>query len=448
LTLRSRAPILALVFVGGLLRVLLVLRAPTPYGYVFDFYHEGIQKLYVLKRLPTAADCWQCYHPPLFFVVSLPFYALGKWIAGGPMGLADPALRFAGVVPVVSGLITAFYGYRILRRFAIRGPELVVGTGLIVAFPCLFISTYGLEADILLTALMTAFTYYAVTFCRVSRPPDDRAAARIGLVAGLACSTKYTGLLAPAVLLIFTAARTALRPGQRRRVLREAAVALSLCFLIGGWKYIDNYRTHGTALFANGSASQGLAFAGRHSYASEYDFFSLRIGDLLALATRRVPPGELTDLPFYRSVWTTLHGMAWSDMSFFSDPSRHGFRGKPYPRKRLDPTLTGAVLILGLVPDVLAIIGFLVTLRRRVLLPVAVICAMTFAAYALWFIAQESWALKTKYILFLLPAYVLYALLGARWLSRRIPIVDTPVWALLYLLVVGAHLYLLDFVLS
>jgi hypothetical protein len=31
-----------------------------------------------------------------------------------------------------------------------------------------------------------------------------------------------------------------------------------------------------------------------------------------------------------------------------------------------------------------------------------------------WFLAQDSWALKTKYVLFLLPVYVLFALIGLR----------------------------------
>jgi hypothetical protein len=82
----------------------------------------------------------------------------------------------------------------------------------------------------------------------------------------------------------------------------------------------------------------------------------------------------------YCSYWTTLHAMAWGDMSFFSDPSRHGFRLKPYPSKRLNPWLASCVLILGLVPDGLAVIGFVVTLRRHVLWPVAATCVLTGAA--------------------------------------------------------------------
>jgi hypothetical protein len=70
---------------------------------------------------------------------------------------------------------------------------------------------------------------------------------------------------------------------------------------------------------------------------------------------------------------------------------------------------------------------------------------ITGAVYVVWFLAQESWALKTKYILFLLPAYVVYVLLGWRAVHRLAPAAGRIVWLALVALVVAAHLYLLDF---
>jgi hypothetical protein len=411
---------------------------------VYDFYHEGIQKFYVLGRLPIARDCWQCYHPPLFYLIGLPLYAWGKRMVAGPGGLADPALRFVGILSIASATTAAYYSVRILRLYRVRGAELIVGTGLILAFPCLFISTYGLEADILLTALMTAFMYYCVIFFRRSRPTDYLGAVRIGLIAGLACETKYTGLLAPAIFGTLTGLGIVAGP-QRGRLAREAAAVLVVCALVGSWKYVDNVQRYHTPLFANGQAQDGFAISGRPSFASAYDFHTLRVADLIALTRGHVPPGHLTDLPFYRSVFTTLHAMAWTDMSIFSDPSRHGFFREPYPRKRLNWRLASSVLMLGLVPNVLAAIGFLVTLHRRVVWPLAVTCVVTGSAYAAWFLAQKDWALKTKYILFLLPAYVLYALLGWRWLQRRTPLFGRIVGLALVVLVVAAYLYDLDF---
>jgi len=441
---REGAWLLALAAVAAVSRTLLAWRAPTPYGYVYDFYHEAIQRLYATGRLPASTDCWQCYHPPLHTWLGLPLYALGKKLAGGPGGLADPALRYVAVLSMVCGAIVAFVGYRILRLYRIRGAELIVGTGLLLSFPCLFISSYGIEADILLSAIMTIFTYYAVRFSARRRRASYLGAAGLGALAGLACATKYSGLVAPLILVVLAAERLAVGP-HRMRVARETAVALLACAAMGSWKYADNVRRYHTPLFANGSAQQGFALSERPNHIREYDFGSLRIHDLVRLAEGHVRPGPLTDRPFYRSVWTTLHGMAWGDMGMFSDPSRHGFPAHPYPAKALNAPLASSVLVLGLVPDALALLGFAVTFRRRAMRAVTVTCLVTAVSYVAWFVSQESWALKTKYILFLLPCYVLYAIFGWRWLERRSAIAGTAILWLLVLQLIAANLFLFDF---
>src|SRR5262249_62050325 len=108
---------------------------------------------------------------------------------------------------------------------------------------------------------------------------------------------------APASLVSLTGLLYARRPC-RRSLSQQAAIALVTCAAIGSWKYIDNIERSPTPLFANGSAQQGFVASNRTWYWREYDFHSLRIGELVKLAHGRVPPGHLTDLPFYHSVWT------------------------------------------------------------------------------------------------------------------------------------------------
>ena len=447
--------LLLLVGLGAILRVILAARAPTAYGYVFDFYHEAIQRLYTVGHLPASTDCWQCYHPPLHVLAGLPLYAVGKLLADGSGGLADPALRFVSLLSLACGSVAAYYSYRILRLYRFQGIELVVGTGLILTFPCLFISSYGIEADILLTAIMTAFTYHAIRFFAARNRTDPWLAVRLGVLAGLACATKYTGLIAPVVLVVLALVAFVASAFRRKNqnlpakagshILRQLALAVGICALIGGWKYVDNYQRYGQPLFANGSAQLGFSLGNRPSFRDRYDFHTLRLRDLLRLARGEVRPTPLTNLPFYRSVWTTMYGMAWGDMSLFSDPSRHGFYRQPYPRKAIRPILATSVLVLGLVPTLLAAAGFLATIRHRLLWPLTATAALTWIAYVAWFVAQEDWALKTKYILFLLPAYVVFAMFGWRWLRRLSPSAAQVAAALLVLLIVSAHLYLLNF---
>jgi hypothetical protein len=55
------------------------------------------------------------------------------------------------------------------------------------------------------------------------------------------------------------------------------------------------------------------------------------------------------------------------------------------------------------------------------------------------------WALKTKYILFALPAGILYALAGLGWLRRTQPILCTIAAILLLALIAVANIYLYAF---
>jgi 4-amino-4-deoxy-L-arabinose transferase-like glycosyltransferase len=433
-----------LVVAAAVTRALLAVRSPTPYGYVFDFYHEAIQLWYVSGRLPPANACWQCYQPPLLPLVGLPLYALGKGLVGGPAGLADPALRFVTLVPIVSAAVVSYFGWRLLTLLRFRGAELVVGAAFLIAFPCLFISSYGIEADILLTALMVAFLFYLMRAWTRPRHVSRVDAIRLGLLAGLACETKYSGLIAPAVLVVVGV--LAFAGGPRRRLIAQTFVlALVVCAGVGSWKYADNLRHYHTALFANGTAREGFAVTALPHHAALYDFTSFRMSDLVQLARGRAPRGQLNDLPFYRSVWTTLHAMAWTDMSFFSEPTRFGSDDRPYPRKHIDPWATIGAISLGLVPDALAIVGLVIALRRRLFWPILAMGIITSLSYAAWFLAQTAWALKTKYVLFLLPAFVVYVLIGWRFLRRRSAVAGMLVLVLLLATILVIHVYDLEF---
>ena len=442
--LHHRWLLLVLVGVAALLRFILAVESPTPYGYVYDFYHEAVQLLYSTGRLPSSTDCWQCYHPPLFTLVALPFYAFGRAVSGAPGELTDPALRFVTPIALLCGGALAYYGYRILRHFRFTGTDLVVGTALILSFPCLFISSYGIEADILVNALMAAFLYYLLRFMGIRRTGRAADIVIVGVLAGLACATKYSGLLAPATLVAAVVARLPFTR-QRRQLVSGTVMALAICFIIGSWKYLDNLRQYGTPLFANGSAQQGFSVGQRPMFLDRYEFHTLRLHSLWRLTRGELPSGYLTDLPIYRSVWTTLHAMAWSDMSFFSEPTRHEADTPPYPRKAINPALTFSVLLLGLVPGVLALQGFFATIRHSAVRPLAIASVLTLIVYLAWVVAQERWALKTKYILYLLPAYVVFTLYGVRSLRRFSHRSAQVATVLLVLLVVLAHLYLLDF---
>jgi hypothetical protein len=107
------------------------------------------------------------------------------------------------------------------------------------------------------------------------------------------------------------------------------------------------------------------------------------------------------------------------------------------------------VLVLGIVPSLLAIGGLLITVRRRAYLPITIMSGVGWAIYLQYVLSQEIWAIKAKYLMFLLPAYVLYAVIGLRWVRAKLPdAITAAVVSALAALIVAAHLYLLRFALG
>lgn len=437
---RPSLVVILLVAVG--LRALLVAFSPTPFGYVWDFYHDGVRILWTSGHLPNSTDCWQCYHPPLFYVFGLPLYSLGRALAADAATSDAVGLRWLAGLALASAGVTIYYGYRLLRLFHCRGCSLIVGLALLASLPVLFISSYGAEADIVLAAILTAFIYY---FARdFIGSGSVLASVRLGLLAGLAAATKYSGLVAVVSASIFFAIRIAMGP-DRLPAIRNAAIVVALCAAVGGWKYVDNYRRYETAFFANGSAQAGFSLAGRHRRGAHYEFTTVRVAELMDVFGPNAIHGALTDLPVYRSVLTTLHALTWTDMSFFSEPDRHGDPTRPYRRKRIPRVLIGAVLALGLVPELLSTVGFVVTIRRPLFRPLAIVSVVAISAYAWWFLSQESWALKAKYLLFLAVPFVIYTVSGLAFLWNRAPYVGIAAGALLAALIAMANVYLLAF---
>jgi hypothetical protein len=189
---------------------------------------------------------------------------------------------------------------------------------------------------------------------------------------------------------------------------------------IGSWKYVKNLQQFGTPFFANGSAAEGFSGTGRQTYWGSYEFGTLRVHELLELTRQSAPPGKLTELPVYRSFWTTLHGLMWGDMGFFSNPTRHG-SGRPLYRDRHVPQwLSSSVLSLGFVPSALAAMGLMTMLTHRSSRPLVLICAVGLTSYVYWVVGQQFWAIKAKYLLFFLPAYIVF-FTGVKLLIRVLP---------------------------
>ncbi len=446
--IRSHVPhcLGVLIAVAFVFRLVLAIDSPRPWGYVWDRYDPGIRLLYENGTLPESPDCWQCYHPPVFYYAGASFYWLGSQFPGdgSARSRAVRPLYFVGLLSLICSAVVLLYCYRFLRFYKFQGDYLILGFATAGIFPCLFISSWGIEADIVLTALMCGFAYEIAKYSISGEEAATREVVLAGILAGLAMATKYNGILAIVTALPLFALKHI--PGrQLKRLARDASMFLAIALALGSWKYIDNYVKYDNPLFANGSAAAGFSLSKKYHW-QLYDFSSFRLGELIHLMSDEGPDGRLQQLPTYRSVWTTLHALAWSDMSFFSREGRHGLAPNIYPRKSIPIWMPASVLGMALLPNALALIGSVVTFRRRSVRPLLLLTVLTFVVYIQWVVSQRAWALKSKYILFLLPAYLVYMLFGLRWVEERVPaVMGKALWAAMTLLLLATYLYMFQF---
>ena len=421
-----------------LLRVLLFVYSPTAEGYVWDFYSVGVRVLADTGRLPQPEACWQCSHPPLFYAIGWPLFVLGRAVAPGS---DEWAIRSLGLISLAASSATVYYGYRLLGLLEAPAWGRVVGLALLLVFPCLFIGTNGPDGDILLTGLLSAAIFF---LARYARAPDEASLVdvlRLGALCGLAAATKYSGLVglasAGGLLLLHLLAGVS-----RRKTVRDGLIILAVTILVGGWKYADNYARYHTLFYEVGSAGEGFALRERPPINPAYEFTTFRLAEVRRLLPPSTIRGSLTQFPVYSSVLTTLHAQAWGDMSFFSVPGRHGDESDPYPLKAIPRRVSMTVLELGLIANLLAVVGgglLLTRWRGRALL---IYSAIGLAASVWWFLPQTTWALKTKYVLFLLPVYVACLVTALEWLVRRAPPVALGALAVCAALIIVTHLYL------
>ncbi|MBN2381724.1 hypothetical protein JXQ70_02480 [bacterium] len=260
-------------------------------------------------------------------------------------------------------------------------------------------------------------------------------------------ATKYNGLLALICACIIVLIRS-IRTHHVQIIFRDGIIILMCAFSLGSWKYIDNIKKYNDPFFANGTASQGFTIGTKY-YWERYSFCSFPLEKLAHEMGPSATPGKLTKLDIYRSVPLTLHAMTWSDMGFFSVGGRHGSPGDMYPRRPIPVWLPMTVIVLGLFPPVLAFLGMCVTILRVQVFPLIILAVITITSYIHWFLSQSDWALKTKYILFLWPVFLIFALFGLRFLEvKHFKLSHFLFTAIMWLLVIICHWYMLVFSLA
>jgi len=371
-------------------------------GYLLTLVREG--------RLPHPLEGWQTFHPPAYYLLASVVWRISEPAGPEVLGLA---LRAVGALAWLGAGLVA---HALARGLGAGAATAAVATALVWLTPCNQISAVMLGNE----AFGAALAAFALPFVlRLQRDPGDvRAAVAAGLLAGLAMATKYSGVWIAAACAVPFLGR---RPD--RRTLRALGAGLLVGSVLSGPVYLRNLALTGTPLPMTRdqepvkSAEAALELRPRRIA----DYLWIDPGSLRRPSIYQLPaePGSFAHRnPAMTNIWGLLYAASWYDP----------FAQRVPIAQHEDQVLWGPLLLLlGLVPTALLVLGFVLStrevIRTRARAPTAPLTVMAWLALASF--VAFTWrvptlgAAKASYLMPLAVPAALFFARGAQALGPR-----------------------------
>lgn len=303
---------------GVLLRGLLAWAIPPERSY--DDHFEPVQILLQQQRLPDAADCWECYQPPLYYVVSAGVFRAGEALAGLNGAGADAAQR-AGrkamqFVSVAAGGLTLVLCVLVLRVGGARPAWIeALALGLAAFLPAHVLMSAIVTNDALTYLLATAAIYAALR--AFETPGATRWWVLAGAAAGAAILCKSYALMTAAAIAATVLAcgwmRGEAADGAQRRSARRGLLLLAAATIgVGIWPaarttwtfgrpHVDNFDFFDSPMRFQPPGRVGAA-----------EFLTLRGGALLARPYVHATQVNSVPTQLYARFWFDYEGFPFS----------------------------------------------------------------------------------------------------------------------------------------
>ncbi|MCF0220778.1 MAG: glycosyltransferase family 39 protein [Fibrobacter sp.] len=162
------------------------------FGYDVDGHVAYVNYIAEHWKVPTVDDCWTCYHPPVYYALSVP-----AWKAGEVMGISGAsALNAESFLLSVALLIIGFAFFSNIMK----GPPLVCATVLLAFWPMLVLAAPRIGNDQMFYLLHGLCLWLGVKYLNGGRGKYILAAA---VVTALAFWTKSSGVVTLGTWLFF-----------------------------------------------------------------------------------------------------------------------------------------------------------------------------------------------------------------------------------------------------
>jgi hypothetical protein len=396
----------------------------NPPGNSFDNHYQPVFLIVEHGALPDKFACFQCYHPPLFYVMSA-LVARALIVLGVGMVAVLKALQFLSCAFAIATTVVV---YLVLRRLPPISPVgRLVALALVVFLPRHLYTgaMYSNDSAVCFFAVLSAHLVIRLV------QGDTRwgTSLALALTATAAISTKYTGL----AVLPMIAVAVAMTCWRDRWRLARGAVALAVPLVVLGAVIASHARTYGVPLPDNRPIYDAVTRQPRDP--GGVSFTSFTPWQFIAHPVLR--PGQLG------SFWTLLFAGMWFD----TEPrlalvvGDHGrwvayytwltgasptYREPPLPDTLWQ--LARSLEVLGLFWLLLGLTGAVDLVRRastlapgtRELVPLVVLLVFTFTGVGVLVTHVPLYsAMKASYVLGALPAFAGLAALGAERWQRR-----------------------------
>ncbi len=251
-------------------------------------------------RLPDAAEGWEMFQAPLYYLTSAVLLALAHADGAQPSGAI--LLHCLSLVIGTINLALIFCGLRLIFPGDWKKPlaGLVVGTFL----PAHIYLTHYVANETLGAMFVTGALCVALRLLASDAPPA-RWGVVLGILLGLALMSKASEALAVAVIFGVLAVKLLMRRERSPVVwLRFIGGPLVICLAIGGWHYFRLWRQYGNPLIGNWDRRVYAAWWQSKGYHTPGYYLSF---------------GRSLSHPFFSNVhsfWDGLYATLWGDGLF------------------------------------------------------------------------------------------------------------------------------------
>ena len=313
---RQRWPTFLVLAAGMALRVALAVVTPPERSY--DDHFEPVRVILKEGRIPTAADCWECYQPPLYYLVSAGLCAVTQPLAAALTGSSESwehvGRRTLQFTSVFAGGATLWVCWLILRRFQPRESHAALALALPAFLPA-HLHMSAMATNDALTYLLAALAIYAALRAHDAGWPT-RGCVTTGLLAGLTTFSKGYGW-ATVLAIALATWRFTRQPEDHRepRLPHEIARSLRLILIaalpLGIWPVAVNLWTYGKLHIDNFTMwpETPMRYQPPGSVTGT-SFLSFRFADLLRHPWLHVAHVD--------SFWTQFYARLWFDYEGFN----------------------------------------------------------------------------------------------------------------------------------